>query len=207
MSTGFDFDRLGKAAGEQRAKLESSVYDRAARVSLAFGGRLFLNENDDMAAAVEMLLGCKPGGVAGVAELLKLATSTTTETPALGDGSDTPSSKEDRPLQIFNDDGTPSGIGCREKKATELGYGYKLDADGKHIGWQKPSSGANAKPATNLPTDLVPWHNAKDEAIPGRMISISDGFAKELKVVPDPTAPAGTIKVLRFKDRSRFVRR
>lgn len=195
--TSFDFGKLQQAAQAEQQAHEKEVYKRTARVTNTFGGRLMLNANDETAELIEVLLGVKPGGMEKVAEMLGAHVG---GPKALTDGSDESPAKE-RPLPVFNPDGTNAGVALREPQAIQAGYGYKYDDQNTHIGWQKPPAD-NSAPAPNQATTRVPVHNKDNQPIPGRTVSIEEGNNhKGLDPVGDANG-----KITHFKVRGGFNR-
>lgn len=140
-----DPSKLGQVINKANQSNEDKSYDRTGKVSAAFFHRVTLNQSDEVAEIIEVLLGVKPGGTEKVAELLGINVDDVEETPALGPG-------KERPLPVFNADGSSAGIAMKEQQALDAGYAYKTDPSGDVIGYTKPPTDdptpAPAAPAT-----------------------------------------------------------
>jgi hypothetical protein len=141
-----------------------------------------LNEHDPDMEIIEMLAGTKPGGRAEA--LSKL--NGTPEGPA-----ELEAPSKDRPMAVYNADGTNAGVALREAQALAAGFGYKTNEAGEHIGWQKPvldapkSDDKSDKPETPDTHREVPVQN-KHGGDTGRKTTIPAGKAdKKLSPVED----------------------
>lgn len=191
-------DVASKAAGAAQ-----SHEDKKGKMVVEVGnalGRIFdANPSDQRLDAVKMILGIIPGTEAELREKLGMA-----ESASESDGPEALPPAPERPLPVFRDDGSKSGVALREAQAIAAGYAHKLDDTGNHVGWQKPPSPDSPTPAPTTPTGGDREVDVKDRK--GRVvrhIKVSDGVRDdnlEAELEPD-----GTVKG--FTEKPRLIRR
>jgi hypothetical protein len=160
--------------------------------------RLTVNPNDPTVEAVEQLLGIKEGGLQGVLEKLGVKTS---DSNADSDGPRALESPKEKPLPVFNDDGTPAGVALREEQARSYGYAFKLDSGGNVEGWIKPPANAGSahpQPAGDDDRKVDVLNRRGDKV---KEVSVSRGKAdKALSQITD-----GNHSVIAFQEKPRFA--
>lgn len=142
--------------------------------------------------AIEVILNIKPGGTDKVTELLGLTVTIPDDSgpKAITDGTEDVNGKE-RPLPVFNADGSNAGVGLYRDQAKTAGYGAKFGPDGiTVVGWQKPPADAPAPTApTTIDLDqLVPLFDKKGRQV--GEIKVYDGKRQAdltEKVTDDPS--------------------
>lgn len=186
-----DWSKVGSKATAAMQSHEDKKNNLIVTVGNAIGRVFDNNPSDPRLDAIELILGTKAGDTNAILEKLGIELpDNDTETPALTAG---PTAGKERPLPVFNPDGTNAGVAMKEQQALDAGYAFKTDDAGAIVGYIKPPAATPAPAAPTTPThkvEIVDRHDAvKSE------IDLDDFMAKATKY-----------QILKFDDDGRPVR-